>query len=102
MPSGMSSKYSKQERHTYIYGIEKDVGTESQSSLIRKNRELEQDVVQLKQRVAQSEQESKFTKMLDDQIQSLLTPNMIAHHGPDTIQHMHDFSLDSMLDEFHF
>ena len=33
-------------------------------------------------------------------MQSLLNPNMLAYHGPDTIAHLQGFSIDSIIEEF--
>ena len=96
------SKRAGDRRYTYVYGIAK--GTADQSSLevdlIRKNQYLQQQVEQLQQRVIQLEQESALARKLDDQIQSLLRPDMMSYHGPDTVAHLESFSLDNCITEF--
>ena len=38
---------------------------------------------------------------LDDQMQTLLQSNMCSFHGPDTVDHFHRFSLDTVIAELH-
>lgn len=98
------SKKAGDKRHIYIYGIEKGTTVPdlqlSLDTALRRNEHLEQEVRQLKQKVAELQHESALAKKLDDQMQSLVNPNMLAYHGPDTIAHLQCFSLDSMMDEF--
>ena len=69
-----------------------------QSSL-KRNEELELQVQALKKKVAQLERESTSTKLVH-QMQAMVNPNLLAHHGPDTITHLQGFSLDSIIEEF--
>lgn len=95
------NKKAGDKRHTFVYGIEKDsTDPDIQSSLaeaLRKNDCLEQQVQQLQQKL---EHESALAKQLDDQMQSLLNPNLLAYHGPDSIEHLRGFSMDSIIEEF--
>lgn len=101
------SKKAGDKRHMYVYGIEKGrVGAtdlEIRSSLdtaLRRNEDLEQQLVQLKEKVAQLEHESALAKNLEGQMESLVNPCLLAYHGPDTLAHLHGFSLDTMIQEF--
>ena len=90
------SKRVGDKRHTYIYGIERDEDPQSPLEIaLKRNRELEREVDQLQQKVTQLESHQK----LDDQMQSLLRPDMLCYHGPDTIGHLEGFSLDSLIAE---
>ncbi len=88
-------------RYTYVYGIDKDEDPQSLLELtLKRNRDLEREVQELKQKVVQLEQESAHAQNSDDQMQSLLRPDRLCYHGPDTIEHLESFSLDAIIIEF--
>ena len=102
-PGSVSRKVGDQ-RLTYIYGLERDTTdttADLQSSLAAaqaRNDQLEREVAQLKKKLA--EQEAATTKRLTGQMQSLVSPGLMVHHGPDTVPHLHSFSIQSILEEF--
>ena len=101
-----TSKKAGDRRHTYVYGIEKaSTGTVELDRALRRNEQLEQQLHELQQRVVQLEKEKESAAAsqkleLDGQMQTLLNPNMLAYHGPDTVEHLHGFSLESLIEEF--
>ena len=63
---------------------------------------LQQQLQQLQQRVEELEhhQHSSLSiQTLDDQMQILLHPDKITFHGPDTVDHFQNFSLDAVIAE---
>ena len=64
-----------------------------------KNRALTNQVEDLKRRVHQLEQETANYKKLDGQLQSLIHPDMMSFHGPDTLSHLENFSVDGIIEE---
>ena len=64
-----------------------------------KNRRLEQEVRDLKEKLAAAEQETVSIRRLNDQMQTLIDPGLFVHHGPNTIAHLDEFSIDHILRE---
>ena len=99
-----TSKKAGDKRHTYVYGMEKaSTGLVDLDRALIRNEQLERQLQELQQRVDQLEKEKESlisSEKLEGQMQSLLNPNKIAYHGPDTIAHLQGFSLDSLIEEF--
>ena len=114
------SKKLGESRHKYYYGIEDSLalsesGASSRSTNKalaleqslqherRMNECLQQQLQQLQQRVEELEhhQHSSLSiQTLDDQMQILLRPDIkITFHGPDTVDHFQNFSLDAVIAE---
>ena len=109
-----SSRLSTRSRTKHIFGLEEITDTPcSSSDLEAENRrlrlqvddqqvrlqvmqnridELERQVAQLKENVARS-------PCLETQIGSLLSSQNATYHGPDTITHFNDFSMDQVITE---
>ena len=101
-----------QDRATHVVGLEEvqaeastptvDVDKEKEE-LKARIRELEQTVRDLRVQVAQLEEQlqatSTSTSSLTTQADHLLRCNMVMYHGPNTIHHFSQFSLDSIRAE---
>ena len=107
-----------EKKHKYIYGIaiNPEAGGSTTASLASEVVALEQSLQherrmkeylwqQLQQLQQQFEelkhrqQTSLSMQQLDDQMQTLLQSNMSSFHGPDTVDHFHSFSLDTVIAE---
>ena len=103
-----------QDRATHVVGLEEvqaEVSTptmamdvdEEKEELKARIRELEQTVRDLRVQVAQLEEQlqatSTSTSSLMTQVDHLLLHNMAMYHGPNTIHHFSEFSLDSIRAE---
>ncbi len=64
-----------------------------------KNEVLERQVEELKKKVAELEQKWSIGQHLDEQVQTLLCPKMVSYHGPNTVDHLTNFSLDVVMAE---
>ena len=65
---------------------------------------LRQQLQQVQQQFEElklEQQTSTAIQKLDDQMQTLLQPNMCTFHGPNTVDHFHSFSLDTVIAELH-
>ena len=91
-----SRKRAGDHRHTYVHGIEKGEANPLEAA----NHALQQQVRQLEQRVHQLEQESALARKLSQQMQSLVNLDMQSYHGPDTVAHLENFSIDDCIAEF--
>ena len=49
--------------------------------------------------MAELEQERSLAHTLDEQVQALLHPHMLCYHGPNTMDHLTSFSIDTVLQE---
>lgn len=96
-PDTVSKKIGKN-RHTYVYGIEKS--SQSLQAALKRNEVLQKQVQELEQRVAELEHTSTLAQTLDQQMTTLLHPDMASYHGPDTVDHLKRFSLDAVMTEF--
>ena len=113
-----SSRLSTHSRTKHIFGLEEITDTPCSSSddleaenrrlrlqvddqqvrlQVMQNRidELERQVAQLQEHVASSAR----SPCLEPQIGSLLSSQNAAYHGPDTITHFNDFSMDHVIAE---
>ena len=54
----------------------------------------------LQERVYQLEQATPNTQQLVKQIKCLATPSNSVYHGPDSVEHFTEFSIDTVLKEF--
>ena len=113
------SRLSTRSRTKHIFGLEEITDTPCSSSddleaenrrlrlqvdnqqvrlQVMQNRidELERQVAQLQEHIGSSAQLSS----LETQIGSLLSSQNAAYHGPDTITHFNDFSMDHIITEF--
>ena len=64
-------------------------------SLWQQLQQLQQQFEELKHQ----QQSSLSVPKLDDQMQTLLQSNMCSFHGPDTVDHFRNFSLDTVIAE---
>ena len=120
-PMSVSKKVGNK-KHKYVYGIEVNesggtcstpvAGLTSQVMALEQSVQQErrmkeclwQQLQQLQQQfdeLKQQQQISLSMQRLDDQMQTLLQPNMTSFHGPDTVDHFHNFSLDKVISELH-
>lgn len=102
-------------RHTHIFGI-KPIDVLNKDSLTVTA--LKENVIVLRQRVEQAEtslseatEENKMFKQridqlqrycpaqLSDQLAHLTFPSNAVYHGPDTVQHFHEFTMDTLISE---
>lgn len=86
-----------EKRHTYIYGIDKEDCPSPLEVALERNRDLEREVELLKQKIVVLENGS--AQKLESQMQSLLRPDLLCYHGPDSIGHLEHFSLDTLIEE---
>ena len=95
---------------SHVVGIEEVVHEEQQcddlecekalnAKLIERTQVLEAHTQQLEQRVHQLEQQQSL-QSLRRQMNSLMNPSNVAFHGPDTVEHLESFSVDSIVGEF--
>ena len=98
-------------RKAHIFGLE---GREEQSQSsttteqvseqlraeIEANKQLREQVKALQERVHQLEQATPNTQQLVIQIKCLATPTTPVYHGPDSVEHFTEFSIDTVLNEF--
>ena len=65
------------------------------------NASLRREILQLKQQLSEKQTPSLSPEKLDDQMQTLLRPDKMTSHGPDTVLHFRSFSLDAVIAELH-
>ena len=103
------SRIAESSQDRYIYGIEpiydrsqcdSDPLQQEFQSLALEREQLEKKEKELRLKVQELEQlrEAEYQK-LDDQMQQLLEPSNAIFHGPDTIEHFNDFSIDKVMSE---
>ena len=64
------------------------------------NKQLHKQVEELQQRVRELEHHHSIVHQnLVDQMQLLLHPSNAVFHGPDTVEHFNNFSIDSIVSE---
>ena len=95
------SRKSGSAHNRYIYGIEtKAVDLDTKHPLAQENKQLQKQVQELQRRVLELEQfQVAGQQKLDDQMQCLLHPSNVVFHGPDTVEHFDNFSIDNILSE---
>ncbi len=105
-PQSSSKRFGKS-RKAHIVGIEPkdqptspadDNSSEQLKRSIDTNSLLRQQVKALEERV--SELEHANQRSLVGQINTLTSSSHSASHGPDTIRHFHEFTMDQILKEF--
>ena len=96
---------------SHVVGIEEVVMNEEQqcnelerqkavnAKLIEHTRVLEANIHELEKRVHQLEQQETIQNVTQ-QMHCLMNPSHVAFHGPDTIEHLQNFSLDSIVAKF--
>ncbi len=101
------SKHFGKSRKAHIVGIEPkdqptspadDNSAEQLKKSIDTNSQLRQQVKALEDRVSELEQANQ--RSLVGQINTLTTSSHSASHGPDTIHHFQEFTMDQLLKEF--
>ena len=93
------SKKSGKSRNVHIFGLEARAQKHSLEAVLTKNKELEEEVLGLKQKVAELEQKCSLVQTLDNQMQALLHPTMASYHGPNSIDNFTSFSLNTLVEE---
>ena len=106
------SKRCGQSKATHIFGIQlrsnpgastpalpisSDSSLSSDISTIEENRLLKERVKQLEERI--HELEKHAPERFSQQMNHLTFPSNAIYHGPDTLQHFTDFSMDVLIDE---
>ena len=116
-PTSVGKKVGEK-KHKYIYGIEvnPEAGHSTTDSLasqvvaleesLQQERRMKESLWQQLQQLQQQFEELKHQQQsslsvpkLDDQMQTLLQSNMCSFHGPDTVDHFRNFSLDTVIAE---
>ena len=92
-----TTKREGKKRETYVYGLQR-ITTESRSmqEVVRENDALTKQVAELREELARLKRQES---VMDEQVQSLISPSMEIYHGPSTLDHLANFSLDSVMEE---
>lgn len=102
------SKLCGHSRTKHILGIEPIPEEDSTVALIMENERLQSQVHELLQQVSHLEKQvhdlksrpSLSPSMLSLELDSILSSSHSVYHGPDTIVHFNDFSIDGIIKEF--
>ena len=99
------NKRAGKQRQTFIYGIEfAQYEGESQQPekepTQQENEALKRRVEELEKRVQELEQASTLPQRMDDEMHALVHPSASCYHGPDTVDRLQSFSIDSLVAEF--
>ena len=97
---------------THIYGIEEIQEDEQNSDFLQRICSLENDLTMERERNAkllervhelesQLEQyQTLFSERMNQQMDAMMNPRHLVFHGPDTIEHLEQFSMDTIISEF--
>ena len=95
----------------HVFGIEEVQGGDQGSSALQQVLELENDLRREREKNAkllkhvpepelQLEQYQVFSDTLNYQLDAVMNPRHLVFHGPDTVEHLEHFSIDSIISEF--
>ena len=103
-----TSKMFGHSRTKHVLGLEHTSEDDTVPGLKAEVERLRQQVQQLQQRVVQLEDELLQLKSMQvptsaaisQEMNSIVSPRHSAYHGPDTLSHFNNFSLDGIMNEF--
>ena len=96
----------------HVFGIEEMQESEQSSDLLQRITDLESDLTRereknanLLERVRQLELQLKqyqrvFCDTLNSQLETVMNPHHLVVHGPNTVEHFDQFSIDGVVSEF--
>ena len=96
-------------RQSYVLGVDRMCDEEEPSTSITSRStnssqeiaELQRQICLLQKKVDELEQQQQSTKtsQLNEQMSRLLCPDLSVFHGPNTVDHFHQFSVDAVIAE---
>ena len=87
----------------HVFEIEEVQGGDQGSSALQRVLELENDLRREREKnelELQLEQYQVFCDTLNHQLDAVMNPRHLVFHGPDTVEHLEHFSIDSIISEF--
>ena len=110
------SRASTHNRKKHIFGLEKrpttdhvqtcaTPSTSREAQLTLEIQQLQQQVLSQQSRICELEKQVQESSALsplslESQVEDVLSNEFSAYHGPNTISHFHEFSLDRLVSEF--
>ena len=95
------SKRCGKNRKTNIHGIEQTPhGEHSTYQLAQENTQLKQQIEELRETVAELQQHEVCSRaQMSDEVKDLMGTSNAMFHGPDTVEHFEEFSIDALIAE---